>query len=175
MLRRGRLWPQRGLLADGGNSHRALPSVLCCTSSLIYTWLSGAKRTRLTLPAYFLLSLVTSLCRVIPAEAQVGSTETFKDALLGPRLTLHLHTCPALPLRAPYAPECRALSDYRLLLAGILILRHLCNHLFSQVASCSFGPSSALSLHTCLVGLQKSPSLIKDAGRQFSVFLDVLR
>ena len=101
VLRRGRLWPQRGLLADRGNSHRALPSVLCCTSSLIYTWLSGAKRTRLTLPAYFLLSLVTSLCRVIPAEAQVGSTETFKDALLGPRLTLHLHTCPALPLRAP--------------------------------------------------------------------------
>lgn len=69
---------------------------------LIYTWLSGVKRTGFTLSVYFLLSLVTSLCRVmIPAEAQVGSTEIFKDALLWPRLTLHLHTCLALHLRAP--------------------------------------------------------------------------
>lgn len=100
VLRRGGLWPQRGLLAERGKSP-TFSSVLCSTSSLIYTWLSGAKRTQLTLSAYFLLSLVTSLCRVIPAEAQVGSMETFKDALLEPRLTLHLHTCLALPLRAP--------------------------------------------------------------------------
>ena len=44
VLERGWLWPQRGLLADRGNSHEAPPSALCFTSSLIYTRLSGVKK-----------------------------------------------------------------------------------------------------------------------------------
>ena len=46
--------------------------------------------------------------------------------------------------------------------------------LSSQVADGFFVPSSVLSLHPCLAGLLKSPSLIKEAGCQFSVSLDVL-
>lgn len=174
VLERGWLWPQRGLLADRGNSHEAPPSALCFTSSLIYTRLSGVKKN-------WVYSF--SLLPVISSHLTVQS-----DPCRGPG-GLHRDFQRCLPVAQTHSPPAYMSSTafegtLNSWVQGLNSWLASCWHplpqaacatiLSSQVADGFFVPSSVLSLHTCLVGLPKSPSLIKEAGCQFSVFLDVL-